>query len=37
MKIINYFKNIFGSIKTHLNEVWKGLQEIQDRGLGPKS
>ena len=37
MKIINFFKNIFVSIKTHLNEVWKGLQEIQDRGLGPKS
>jgi hypothetical protein len=36
-KIPKYFKNIFRSTKTHLNEVWRGLQEIQDKGLGPKS
>ncbi len=37
MKIINFFKNIFNLIKNHLNEVWIELQEIRDRGLGPKS
>ena len=37
MKAVNYFKNIFTHIKTHLSDVWTGLQEIQRRGLGPKS
>ena len=36
-KIPKYYKNIFRSTKTHLSDVWKGLQEIQDKGLGPKS
>lgn len=37
MKIINFFKNIFVSIKTHIDDDWKGVQEIQNRGLVPKS
>jgi ribose 5-phosphate isomerase B len=36
-KINIFFKNIFRSIKTHISEVGKGLQEIQDKGLGSKS
>lgn len=35
--MINIFKKIFLIISNKIKEINKGLDEIRDRGLGPKS
>lgn len=34
---MKFFKNIFSGIKSHMAQVNKGLREIRDLGMGPKS
>jgi len=36
-KILYFCKNFISSIKNHLTQVGKGLDELRDRGMGPKS
>jgi hypothetical protein len=35
--MIKFFKKIIESFKEYLSQVGRGLDEIRDRGLGPKS
>lgn len=35
--LMKFFKKLFKSINSHMSQVNKGLQEIRDLGLGPKS
>ena len=37
MKFFNFFSKIFKRVKSHQSQVNKGLSEINDLGLGPKS
>jgi len=37
MKKIIFFQKIFKSVISHLSQVNKGLEEIRNLGLGPKS
>jgi hypothetical protein len=35
--MIRFIKSIFKKMSAHLSEVSRGLEEIRNRGLGPKS